>query len=107
MCLLWRSDLASGADFTVRAGDWDFVASGAFGMAKQCMTVVDTDRLQSVAEALRCQRHDDGSDGKAWRVMIGPRNATLSRQHELSRWMCSSGTLCCSVQALLRRALSS
>ena len=56
-------------------------------MAKQCMTVVDTDRLQSVAEALRCRRHDDGSDGEAWRVMIGPRNATLSRQHEFSRWM--------------------
>ena len=44
-------------------------------MAKQCMTVVDTDRLQSVAEALRCQRHDDGSDEETWRVMIGPRNA--------------------------------
>ena len=68
------SDLASGADFTVRAGDWDFVASGAFAVAKQCMTVVDTDRLQSVAEALRC-RHDDGSDGGTWRVKIGPRNA--------------------------------
>ena len=49
-------------------------------MAKQCMTVVDTDRLQSVAEVLRCQRHDDGSDEETWRVYRLPHQLNFSRR---------------------------
>ena len=59
-------DLASAADFTVRAGEWDFTATQSFATAKQCMTVVDCDRLESVAEAL-CSR----PGGAAWLVMLG------------------------------------
>jgi len=55
------------------------------------MTVVDTDRLQSVAEALRCRRDDDGSDKGTWRVKIGPRNARFFSSTDLLGGLRSSG----------------
>ena len=79
-------------------------------MAKQCMTVVDTDRLQSVAEALRC-RHDDGSDGGTWRVKIGPRNARFFSSTDFLGGLRSSGRLttlfrlCCESSGAIYRSI--
>lgn len=104
-------NLASGADFTVRAGNWDFAATQSFNLAKQCMTAVDCDRLESVAEALHSQQskrlrlqrpkerekyehaNEQHEQQQSWTVMLGT----------LRPWNCSpkNNVILCGPQELL------
>jgi hypothetical protein len=46
------SSVCSGADFTVRAGDWNFTTSENWQAAKRCMQAIDLDRLAYTEELI-------------------------------------------------------